>query len=441
MENAVRLATIGIRSEDKNRWERRAPLTPDHVRELVEEHGVDVRVEPAPGRAFGDEDYIAAGAELGADLSPCRVVLGVKEIPPERVLPDTTFLIFPHVTKGQAANMPMLRRLMDSRCTLIDYELIRDYRDRRLIFFGRHAGYAGMIDTLRALGERLAWEGFATPLAELRPTYEYPSLDEATTHLARLGDRIRRNGLPSGLRPIVIAILGSGNVSRGAQEICERLPVQQIRPDELVSLDEDRDRPHNLLFMTTIGRSERFQRRSGGGFDAGEFATAPELYESALGPLLPKTTALVNGIFWQPGMPRLVTAEALRELWAAEAQPKLRVIGDITCDIAGSIEITLRATTPGDPVYVWDPVTEQIRDGVAGRGTIVMAVDNLPCELPVEASQHFGDSLVHFVPVLARCDWNAPLDALQLPDEIKRAIIVHRGALTPRFAYLAANLE
>jgi len=437
----VASATIGIRREDKNRWERRAPLTPDHVRELIHEHAISVRVEPSPQRAFDDLDYEAAGAAVDSDLGPCRLLFGVKEIPPERVLPQKTYFVFPHVTKGQAVNMPMLRRLMETGCTLIDYELIRDHRDRRLIFFGRHAGYAGMIDTLQALGQRLAWEGFPTPLEELRPTHEYASLDEATAHLARLGDRIRHGGLPAGLRPVVIAILGSGNVSRGAQEICERLPVQEIRPDELLGLDEDRDRPRNLLFLTRFSRFERLRRRKGGGFDAAEYATAPELYESALTPLLPRITALVNGVFWLPGMPRLVNADALRNLWASEDQPKLRVIGDITCDVGGSIEITVRATTPGDPTYVWDPVSGEVASGVAGRGTIVMAVDNLPCELPVEASQHFGDSLVHFVPVLARCDWSAPLDSLAVPEEIRQAIIVHRGELTPRFAYLTDSLE
>ena len=170
---------IGIRGEDKNRWERRAPLTPDHVRELASDHGIAVRVEPSLQRIFPDRDYADAGAGISRDLDGCRVILGVKEVPASKLLPEKTYAFFPHVTKGQEANMPMLRRLMELGCTLIDYELIVDRRGRRLIFFGRHAGYAGMIDSLWALGQRLAWEGFATPLEEIRLAHQYASLDEA----------------------------------------------------------------------------------------------------------------------------------------------------------------------------------------------------------------------------------------------------------------------
>lgn len=434
-------AMIGIRREDKNRWERRTPLTPDHVHELVREHQVAVRIETSRRRAFADMDYQAAGAETCEDLEGCRVVLGVKEIPPELLSPRTTYVIFPHVTKGQAVNMPMLRRLLELECTLADYELICDRRGRRLIFFGRHAGYAGMIDTLWALGQRLAWEGFTTPLEELRLAHQYAALDEATSHLARLGDRIRHGGLARGLRPVVIAILGSGNVSRGAQEICERLPVQEIDAGELLHLAEDRDRPRNTLFLTVLGREDRVRRRAGGGFDAVEYSACPDLYESALPPVLPHITALVNGVYWEPGLPRLVTAEHVRDLWRREEQPKLRVIGDITCDLEGSVQVTVATTSPGDPVYVWQPDSGATVAGVGGRGVVVMAVDNLPCEMPVEASQHFGDSLVHFVPALARCNWDAPLEELALPPELRRAVIVHRGELAPEFSHLAANLD
>ena len=157
--------------------------------------------------------------------------------------------------------------------------------------------------------------------------------------------------------------------------------------------------------------------------------------------LLPHVTVLINGTYWEPGLPVLVTKESLRELWTREREPKLRVIGDVTCDIRGSVEVTEKATTPGDPVFVWNPDTGAITSGVTGRGPVVMAVDNLPCELPVEASEHFGDSLLRFVPPLARCDWEVPLEALALPREIRDAIIVHRGELAPAFAGLERLLR
>lgn len=434
------MSCVGIRAEDKNRWERRTPLVPDHVRELVATQGVEIVVEPSSRRAFSNQDYLEAGAQIDPDLGDCRVILGVKEVPPAEIKPGRTYVYFPHVTKGQDYNMPMLRRLLEQGCTLLDYELVTDQRGRRLIYFGLHAGYVGMIDSLWALGQRLAAEGHFTPLEHIRPALQYADLEDALEHIARIGEHIRHVGLPKGLRPIVVAFTGSGNVSRGAQEVYRRLPVQEIDPDELARLDEDRNRPRNAVYKTVLGRRERYQRTSDGGWDDTEFATHPERYASALDPLLPHITVLVHGAFWEPSQPVLVRRDQLQSLFAADPQPKLRVIGDITCDINGSIAATVKPTDSGDPVYVYDPETGGTASGVKGRGVVVLAVDNLPCELPIDASQFFGDSLVRFVGPLARCDWDAPLDRLDLPPELRRAIIVHRGELVPAYRYLEEPL-
>src|SRR5258706_2855232 len=151
-------------------------------------------------------------------------------------------------------------------------------------------------------------------------------------------------------------------------------------------------------------------------------------------------TVLVNGIYWEPGHPRVVSLDDVRALFGGHATPRLRVVGDISCDLRGSIEDNVRITTPGDPVYVYDVATGEAVSGVAGRGPVILAVDNLPCELPVDASQHFGDALLRFVPSLARCDWSRPLESLDVQEEIRRAIVVHRGRLTPRYASIAKHL-
>jgi saccharopine dehydrogenase (NAD+, L-lysine-forming) len=145
---------IGIRREDKNIWERRAPLNPDHVRKLVAQ-GIEVLVQPSPIRTFPDQAYRQAGATISEDLSSCPMVFAIKEIPPHQFVAGHAYMYFAHVIKGQAHNMPMLQRLLDLRCTLIDYEKVTDEAGKRLIFFGRHAGLAGMIDSLWALGRRL----------------------------------------------------------------------------------------------------------------------------------------------------------------------------------------------------------------------------------------------------------------------------------------------
>jgi alanine dehydrogenase len=432
---------IGLRAEDKNRFERRAPLAPDHVRELAERHGIEFRVQPSPLRVFSDQDYEDAGAELSGGLADCPVVLGVKEIPPGKLQAGKTYVFFSHVVKGQACSMPMLRRLLELGCTLIDYERIVDPRGRRLIFFGRHAGYAGMLDSLWALGQRLAAEGFFTPLEHVRKAHQYASLEEALEHVARLGEHVRHVGLPAGLRPVVAAFTGSGNVSRGAQEVYDRLPVQEIEPEDLPALSEDRDRPDNAVYKTVLDRPHRLRRRDGGGFDDAEYRAHPERYESALPALLKHLTLLVNGVYWEPGLPVLVSEADLRALFATEPQPKLRVIGDVTCDIRGSIASSVRATDPGDPVYLWRPDDGSAAPGVAGRGVVMMTVDNLPCELPVEASVHFGDSLMRFVPALARCDWGRPCEDLGLPAALRAAVVAHQGRLTPGYAYLERALS
>ena len=408
---------IGIRREEKNRWERRVPLTPEHVAELIR-HGIEVTVDPSPIRAFPDDAYRRAGARVSEDLSGCSLIAAVKEIPASALRPDTAHLFFAHVLKGQPANMPMLRRLLEIGATLVDYEKIVDDRGNRLVFFGRHAGFAGMLDTLWALGRRLSAEGIVSPFANLRTAHAYADLEDARAHLAAVATALRRDGVPRELHPLVVGFTGSGNVSRGAQEIFDHLPHEEILPEDLASLVEDPDLPRNVLYKVVFGRADRI----------------------AMGLHLAALTALVNGVYWEPGHPRVVSIDDLRRLWSGPSPPRLRVIGDISCDLHGSVEATVRLTTPGDPVYVFDPRSATAIPGIEGDGPVVLAVDNLPCELPVDASQHFGDALLRFMPALARCDWTRPYDALALPGEIHRAVIAHRGRLTPPFAYLERHL-
>ncbi len=430
---------LGIRAETKNRWERRAPLAPGHVAQLVRNHGMRILVEPSPLRVFPLEEYLAAGAEAAGDLSGCRVILGVKEIPPAALLGHRTYLYFAHVIKGQPENMPALARHLELGNTLVDYERVTDAQGRRLIFFSRHAGYAGALDGLWALGRRLAAEGLHTPLAEIRRALEYTNLDEALRHLTEVGNRIRRHGLPGELGPLVLGVMGAGSVAQGIWEVISRLPLERVEPEELPGLAKDTDRPANLVYAVTFRRHHRLARPDGG-FDAGELAAHPERYRSIMDRWLPHLHLLFNAVYWEPGQPRLVGRDHLRAL-LADGRPRLRVLADITCDIDGSIEATVRATDPGDPTYVYDPETGEATRGLEGRGFVVLAVDNLPCELPAEATRHFGDQLVRFLPAVARCDWELPLEELEVPGEIRRAVIVHRGRLTPDYRYLAGPLE
>ncbi len=431
---------IGIRREEKSKWERRVPLVPDYVRQLREEHDIQVWVQPSEIRVFSNQAYREVGGRIEEDLSPCPVVFAVKEIPAGCFDPGHTYIFFAHVIKGQPYNMPMLQSLLDKGCQLIDYEKVTDEQGRRLIFFGRHAGLAGMIDTLWAFGRRLVWEGIANPFADLQQTYAYDDLEQAEAAISAVGDRIARQGLPEPIAPLICGFAGYGNVFSGANEIIEHLPVEEIDPEQVVDVARNgsvRDRVYKVVFkeehtVEPISPDDAFELQ--------DYYQHPEAYRSRFDAYLPYLSLLVNCVYWEEKYPRLVTKQALRELYRVSEQPRLRVIGDISCDIEGAIEATVKSTDLGDPVYVYEPFKDQAVAGVEGEGPVILAVDILPSELPREASTYFSGVLMDYVPAIAKADYSVPFQALDLPPEIKRAVIVHQGELTPDYEYLEDHL-
>jgi alpha-aminoadipic semialdehyde synthase len=337
--------------------------------------------------------------------------------------------------------MDMLRRMLALGCTLIDYERIVDDQNRRLIFFGWHAGVAGMIDTLWALGRRLAWEGIPNPLDGLRQTLAYRDLDEARVALTEARTRIETQGLPASVAPLVIGVAGYGNVSRGAQEMLDLLPVIEIDPEEVPALVSGGDYSRHHVYKAVFHERHLVEPVDPGTpFELQDYYDHPEKYRGVFESYLPYLSVVVNAIFWTEDYPRLVTREGLKELFAGP-RPRLRVIGDISCDVEGAIEATVKATEPGDPLYVYEPLEGSVSDGHEGRGVVIMAVDILPSELPREASTDFSRILKPYIPALARCDLGAPLEELDLPPEIKRAVIAHHGHLTPEYEYIRQYLE
>ncbi|MFQ5605587.1 MAG: bifunctional lysine ketoglutarate reductase /saccharopine dehydrogenase family protein [bacterium] len=432
---------IGIRREDKNEWERRAPLIPKDVGYLTKK-GVEIFLQPSKIRIFPDEAYQHAGAVISEDLSPCPFILAVKEIPLDFLEAGKTYLFFSHTLKGQALNMPLLQKMMELRCQLLDYELVKDEHGRRLIFFGRQAGQAGMIDTFWALGKRTDWEGLRTPFSQIMLAHEYESLVEAKSHLSTIADEIRRDGLPSAMTPLVCGFAGYGNVSQGAQEIFDLFPNQEISPSDLALLNFNALSAHKKLFKSVFREQDLVQPiHPEKPFELQDYYENPQNYRSRFETYLPHLTVLVNCIYWEPRYPRLVTLNYLKRAYSAQQPPKLKVIGDISCDIEGSIQCTVKATDPGNPVYVYQPRDDRIEDSWQGTGPVVMAVDNLPCELAQESSEFFSKVLTPFVPQLAAADYRVQFENLPLPAELKRAMILHQGKLTPAFEYLSEFIE
>ncbi len=433
---------IGVRREDKSIWERRVPIVPEHARQLQEEHGIEVWVQPSETRAFREEEFSQAGVRVEEDLSSCPVVFAVKEIPAYFFQPDHTYMFFAHVIKGQSYNMAMLKRMMELGCHLIDYEKVADERGRRLIFFGRHAGLSGMVNTLWTLGQRLNWEGIPNPFSDLRQTHQYADLAEAKAAVAAAGERIAREGLPEQITPLICGFAGYGNVFRGANEIIELLPVQEIEPREVAAVasssDYARDKLYKVVFkeehiVEPISPDDRFELQ--------DYYDHPEKYRPVFDSYLPHLTLLVNCVYWEPKYPRLVTRADVQQLYGAGEQPRLRVIGDISCDVEGAIEVTLKSTEPGDPVFVYHPGEDRAVDGVEGQGPVIMAVDILPSELPRDSSEYFSGVLMDYVPAIAQADYTVPFEELALPPEIKRAVIVYQGKLTPDYRYIEKYLE
>lgn len=425
--------TIGIRREDKNRWERRVPLIPQHVKEFKEKHNIETVVQPSKIRVYSEDDYLKAGALVQEDLSKCQTIFAVKEIPVDFFEYGKNYIFFSHTIKGQKYNMAMLKKMMDLKNNLIDYEKIIDKRGYRLVFFGRFAGVAGMIDTLWAFGQRLKIRNIETPLNEIKQTIHYKSIDEIKKHLKEIGKKILQNGLPTYLTPLIIGFAGYGNVSKGAQEILDILPIKEIFPKQI---NEIKDTPTNKCLYKVIFREEDIVEpiSPNNSFDLQDYYKHPEKYKSIFERYIPDLTILMNCIYWNTQYPRLVTKDFIKKNYNEHL--KLKVIGDISIDINGAIEFTEKTTTSDNPVFTYNPLTDTIKDGYNGEGIVVMGIDNLPCELPRESSNAFSNALHTFVPEIARADFTKNFENFKIAPEIKKAVILYQGELTPNYQYI-----
>lgn len=414
--------------------EQRTPLCPHHVAALGAQ-GFHVVVTPSPRRIFSEEEYQQAGAKVSTNIDDCQLILGVKEVPADRLTERKTHAFFSHTIKGQQKNMPMLLHMMERDCTLIDYERITDEKGRRLVFFGQYAGLAGMIDSLWALGERLEQSGIHTPLSRVKTAYRYGSIDEALAEVRTVGQELAGMALPAHLTPLVIGVAGTGNVAQGVLRVLEELATRPLRAPDLANLPTGPGLYH-VVFSEKHMVEPRLGFHDPATFDVQHYYDLPGRYRGVFERYLPYLTMLMNCIYWDSRYPRLVTMEGLRQLFDSHTPPSLQVIGDLSCDVRGAIEATTRATKPTNPVYVFDTETGRTPDGVKGKGPVILAIYNLPSEFPREASQAFGDALMPFIAPMATADYDAPFERCGLPDPLKRATVLFRGELTPDYSYL-----
>ncbi|HKK39626.1 MAG TPA: NAD(P)-dependent oxidoreductase [Cryomorphaceae bacterium] len=396
------MTKIGIIREGKTPPDKRVPLTPAQCRQLIEIYpDIELLVESSPIRAFKDKEYADAGIQVVEDVSDCSVLFGVKEVPLEMLIPNKTYFFFSHTYKKQPYNRDLLRTILSKKIRLIDYEVLTDRQGRRLIGFGRYAGIVGAYNALLAAGKK--FERY-----QLKPAHECEDRKEVERELKKID-------LPRGFKTV---ITGKGRVAGGAMEILDAAGIRKVSPE--VFLKEDYSEP----VYTRLGVQDYNKTKDGSSFSKSEFYEFPERFDSDFTKYAEVADMYISCHYWDANAPFIFTRED-----AKKDSFNLKVIADISCDIDGPVASTLRPSTIADPLYGYHPHEEAEVDFMNSDAIGVMAVDNLPCELPKDASEDFGEELMkHILPELL---------GKENSSVIRRATETSlEGKLTPEFEYL-----
>ncbi|KAG2207514.1 hypothetical protein INT47_004264, partial [Mucor saturninus] len=438
-------ATVGIRREDKSRWERRAALTPNAVKKLIQETGTQVYIQPSTKRIFTNESYEKAGAMITEDISKANIILGIKEVPESALLSDKTYVFFSHTHKGNKKNMPMLQKILDKNIRLIDYELMKDETGKRLVAFGHYAGNAGMIDSLHGMGHRFLGLGYSTPFMYISKAHAYPTIAEAKLALNRMGEEIVKNGTPKDFGPLVYGFTGSGNVTQGALEIFKEVPHEFVPAEDLAKLVNDKNPRLDKVYGVQLEVKDYVEQKSGKPLvDYEDYLNHPEKYQSNFHKTIaPYTNCVVTGAYWDERYPRLLTNEQLRDFEKLKLngdikKGKMMALADIVCDVKGAFECLSHSTNVDDGFFYYDAIKNQEHDNAEGPGIQVMGIDILPAEFPVESSEFFSKALYPFIKEMVNAEPNPPLD--QLSPLLRNATIADHGKLTKPHQALNAML-
>jgi alanine dehydrogenase len=401
------ITKIGIIKEGKVPIDRRVPITPFQAKLIKSQYeNVEIVCQSSDIRCFPDEDYLAEGIKIVSDVSDCDILFGVKEVPIPELLEGKTYFFFSHTIKQQAYNQDLLREILKKKIDLIDYECLTNKDGQRIIAFGRYAGIVGAYNAIWTYGKRYN-------LFNIRRSKDCFDLEDLKTEFTKVK-----------LPPIQIVITGGGRVARGAMEVLIGMGIRKVTPAKLLS-----DKNVEPVFAQLSSRDYHVHKE-GKEFNRIEFFDLPEKYNSTFLDYAHEADILIAAAFWDPRAPVLFTRHDV-----LKNDFNLKVIADITCDIEGSIPSTKQPATIDEPIYDYDPTTDMIVPALAEEGNItVMAVDNLPCELPRDASTDFGTELLNNVlPSL--------LGEVDKDDTIKRATITKKGALTENYSYLQGFVD
>jgi saccharopine dehydrogenase (NAD+, L-lysine forming) len=394
------MKTIGIIREGKTPPDKRTPLTPTQCVELMEKfQDVKIIVQHSPHRCFNDEAYASMGIEVVEDVSEADILLGVKEVPPEQLIENKTYLFFSHTIKMQSYNKRLLRTILQKNITLIDYETLVWDAGNRIIGFGRFAGIVGAHYAILMWGKKYG-------LYDVLPAHQCKDM-------AAMYEQYNGITLP----PFRVVICGDGRVAHGAIEVMKKLKVKHVSPEEFL------ENEYTYPVYVQLRSEDYYERKDGREWDKSDFYKHPEDYRSSFAPYYKRADIMVNAVFWRKGIEPFFSHEEMKR-----SDFRIKVISDITCDVPGPLPSTIRESNIENPFYGYNSLLEK-EVAPFGKATVdIQAVSNLPCELPVNASNEFGEQLIrHVLPYLLIDDKE---------DIIKLGTIAEGGKITPKFKYL-----
>ena len=397
---------IGVIREGKVPPDSRVPLTPEQCAFLNKSGKVQIVVQPSPNRCFKDEDYQKAGIPFQDDLTDCDVLMGVKEVPIEQLVPNKTYFFFSHTIKKQSYNRDLLLAILEKNIRLLDYEVLTNEKKQRLIAFGKFAGMVGAHNGVMTYGNRTG----EFKLKRMKDCHDYAEAKSIYKTLE--------------LPPMKIVVTGTGRVANGAAQVLKDMDIEQVSPEDFL------ENEFQHAVFTQLDCVDYAAHKNGEVFELQDFFQNPQDYESIFTPYTQASDLMINGIFWDNKAPAFFTKEEMKE-----SDFRIKVIADVTCDIApvASIPSTLRASTIANPVFGYDPVAEAEAFPYQKNVIDMMTIDNLPNELPRDASQAFGEQFIEhiFQELLEQKEGGV----------IERASVTENGDLGKHFKYLRDYVE
>ena len=396
---------FGIIKERKNPPDRRVVLSPKACQKVLSTYkNAHIIVEPSPIRTYSDADYLDAGITVASKMDECDVLIGVKEVPIDSLIPNKKYFFFSHTIKKQPYNRDLLQAILEKNIELYDHEVITNEKEQRLVAFGRYAGIVGAYNGFRAYGLKYG-------------TYDLPKAETLADQQELIAE-LKKIKLPN----IKVLLTGKGRVGNGSREMLDGMGMRRVNVTEY--LEEDFQEP----VYCQIDASEYNKRKDSARGNKADFFANPEQYKSNFFRFAKVTDFYIAGHFYGQGAPYLFTRED-----AKHPEFKIKVVADISCDIDGPVATTIKPSTIADPIYGYDPQTETETDFKNSEAIAVMAVDNLPCELPRDASEGFGAAfLKNVIPAFFNGDKNGVLH---------RARMTQNGKLTERYSYLQDYID